>query len=355
VTTLGLLGGAAWLLVVQALVVTGCLAANDDPPRPDGSAATSAVVAFGASALFRPPDRVQEIPGSGAERRAMRVLSNGCTYSPRGIPGCGALLGAAYGTNTPPDEWEQSMGHPLGVHRTYWAADDVAEAVETARLDLQHDRMPWISFKLPHSWEQMRDGAGDGWARDLAQRLSVLDGPVWLAFHHEPEGDGDIRAWTAMQAHLAPIVREAAPNVAYSLILTGWNQLQGDREFALDAIWPADTAIDLVGFDVYETYGVEQGDNLVGKRRDFGDDYFAKFRQFAQSHGVAWAIAETGHNDRSAEDDPQWVERVYRTLTEYGGVALTYFNTTVESATSWHLSGAKEQEFAAALRTTPTL
>lgn len=353
--TLGVLSGPAGLVAVLALLVSGCFAANDDAPRPGSSAATSGVVTFRASELFDPRDRVQEVPGSAVKRRAMHVLSNGCTYSARGIPNCGALLGAAYGSNTPPDEWEQSMGHVLGVHRTYWAAGDVTAAVETARLDLLHDRVPWMSFKLPYSWEQMRDGAGDGWARDLAHRVSRLDGPVWLAFHHEPEGDGDIRAWTAMQAHLAPIVREAAPNVAYSVILTGWNQLHGDRKYALDAIWPEGTTIDLVGFDVYETYGVAPGDTRSRDRRDFGGDYFAKFRRFAESRGVAWAIAETGHNDRSAEDDPEWLQRVYRTLTEYGGVALTYFNTTVNSSTSWRLTGAKEQEFAAVLRTTPTL
>ena len=170
----------------------------------------------------------------------MRVLSNGCNYDSRGIPRCGALLGAAYGSNSSPRRWERSMGRGLGVHRTYYDGDRVDAAVSTAANDLRHNRVPWISFKLPYSWEEMRDGRGDDWTRQLARRMAKLNGPVWLAFHHEPEGDGDLRAWTQMQQRLAPIVRRIAPNVAYSIILTGWNQLYGNRAVRLDKIWPRD-------------------------------------------------------------------------------------------------------------------
>ena len=137
-------------------------------------------------------------------------------------------------------------------------------------------------------------------------RMSRLDGPVWLAFHHEPEGDGDIRDWTAMQERLAPIVRQAAPNVAFSVILTGWNQLYGDRQYALDKLWPQDTKIDLVGFDVYNKYGVERpGRATTSERTEFERGYFPKFRDFAG--GTTWpgASAETGHTDRSATVDAE--------------------------------------------------
>ena len=125
------------------------------------------------------------------------------------------------------------MGQQLGVRRTYWGATQVDSAVKIAKTDLAAGRLPWISFKLPYGWADMAAGKGDAWIRDLATKLSKLNGPVWLAFHHEPEGDGDIKQWTAMQARLAPIVRSTAPNVAYSIVLTGWHQLYGD-----DAVQP---------------------------------------------------------------------------------------------------------------------
>ena len=119
------------------------------------------------------------------------------------------------------------MGQQLGVRRTYYGATQVDKAVSVSKADLAMDRLPWISFKLPYSWAEMAAGKGDAWATDLAAKLNKLDGPVWLAFHHEPEGDGDIKQWTAMQAHLAPIVRAAAPNVAYTIVVTGYHQFYG--------------------------------------------------------------------------------------------------------------------------------
>ena len=302
-----------------------------------------------------PERRELRVPDDPAQRRDVRMLSNGCTYSKRGIPSCGALMGAAYGGNRDPSGWEDSMGHRLGVRRTYWGADEVQKAVASARVDLSRERVPWMSFKLPYSWEQMRDGAGDEWTRSLARELSRLDGPVWLALHHEPEGDGDIRAWTAMQARLAPIVREAAPNVAYSIILTGWNQLHGEREYSLDAVWPEGTSIDLLGFDVFNKYGAQKDGITFTEHTRLRRDYFPSFQVFAKQHGVAWGLAETGYTDLAAQEDPDWVARTYESLLEHDGVVLSYFNSTLNSVGSWDLTGDKERRFAAQLRSTPTL
>ena len=326
-------------------------AVTSDGPQ-SGSGASGGQVA--TTSPWVPPEPV-EVPKSTNLRREMRILSNGCNYGTRGIPRCGALLGAAYGANSSPRRWERSMGRGLGVHRTYYDGDGVDQAVSTARNDLRHNRVPWISFKLPYSWEQMRDGRGDAWTRQLAHRMSELDGPVWLAFHHEPEGDGDLRAWTEMQARLAPIVRRTAPNVAYSIILTGWNQLYGNRQFALDKIWPQKTKVDLVGFDVYDKYGVPTDRSKRVQHTDFERDYVPRFRAFARRHKVAWGLSETGQTDMSAAVNPRWVQRTYQSLSRHDGIALAYFNTTLNSVAPWRLKGAKERAFATTLHNTPTL
>ncbi len=342
---------AAAIVAVLGLMVTATVALAWpalDPGR-DRSSGTSSV-----KDLIPPQTPGVDTP-TAAERRAQRVLNNGCSYTSRGVPRCGVLLGAAYGANSDPVDWEQAMGHPLGVRRTYWDAEEVTVAVDTARRDLQLQRLPWISFKLPYSWEGMRDGLGDAWALDVARRLSQLDGPVWLAFHHEPEGDGDVSAWTAMQERLAPIVRAAAPNVAYSVILTGWNQLYGSSQYSFDSIWPDDTEIDIVGFDVYDKFGVVRGGNRTEQATDFEKHYFSKFERFAQEHDVAWAVAETGHTDHSADVRPDWVLRTYLSVLKYGGVAMAYFNSTLNSIAPWKLTSVEENEFGKALRMTPTL
>jgi hypothetical protein len=284
-------------------------------------------------------------------------LSNGCGIDARGIPGsCAAYLGSAYGSNADPTPWENTMGQQLGIRRTYYGASQVDKGVSTAKTDLAAGRVPWISFKLPYGWGDMAAGKGDAWTLDLATKLSRLNGPVWLAFHHEPEGDGDIKQWTAMQAHLAPIVRAAAPNVAYSIVLTGYNQFYGAAQYSLESLWPKNTKIDLLGVDTYNKFGVVKDGKENTKGTDMVKSYFTKLQTWTEKTHVPWGIAETGYTDKAADVDPQWVSRTYNELKSYGGVAFTYFNTNLNSVANWALTtDKKKSQFKAAMQGKPTL
>jgi hypothetical protein len=282
-----------------------------------------------------------------------------CTFSQRGIPSseCGALLGAAYNSNTDPTAWEAEMGGPLGVRRTYWSPTQVASAVNVAKTDLAAHRIPWISFKLPHTWAEMAAGKGDVWARDLATRLAQLNGPVWVAFHHEPEGDGNIADWKAMQEHLAPIVRSTAPNVAYTAILMGWYQISGDTRYSLANVWP-NTKIDIAGFDPYNWYGTLKSTGVIDtKQVDMKTTYFDPISAWAASKGLAWAVAETGYTDSAHQVDPTWIQRTLDGLEADNGIAMTYFNSSLNSDATWTwvLGPAKKAAFAATLAGTPRL
>jgi len=309
--------------------------------------------AGGSTTPYNPPyNPPPPSPGTAGK------MSNGCSISSRGLPvaSCGALLGAAYGSNTDPTAWENTMGHRLGVRRTYYGASQVDKGVSVAKADLAKDRIPWISYKLPYSWPEMAAGKGDAWTRDLAVKLSKLDGPVWLALHHEPEGDADIKQWTAMQARLAPIVRSAASNVAYSIVVTGWNQLYGQAQYSLDSLWPKNTKIDMLGVDVYNKYGAVKDGKEYTTHTDMENDYFKKFAAWANPKGIAWGVAETGFTNKAAEVDPQWVQRSYNLMKKHNGVAFTYFNTNLNSIANWALeTDTKKRVYAAALKTTPTL
>lgn len=265
------------------------------------------------------------------------TLSNGCATSARGIPSCGAFLGSAYGSNTEPSPMEEEMGSRLGIRRTFFTGAQVDSAVTKAGADLRAGRLPWISFKLPYSWAEMANGRGDAWARGLASRLAALPGPVWVAFHHEPEGDGDIQAWRRMQERLAPIVRGTAPNVAFTVIVTGWHQFYGDSDYSLDAIWPR-VKVDVAGFDIYNQYGVVKDGEMNTRGTNLRTDYFEKISVWAKAQGVAWGVAETGFTDRAAQVYPHWVAENYRALDQLGGVAFTYFNTTLNSIANWALT-----------------
>lgn len=280
------------------------------------------------------------------------------SFSSRGIPLRGQVLfGAATASpDQDPEGRESTVGGKLGIHRTYWRGDQQAKAVRRAEDDIANGRLPWISFKTPYapgtstpmSWERMVAGEGDDWAMDVAEQLGRLPGPVWVAVHHEPEGDGDEQAWKAMQQRLAPFFR-AYPNIAFTVILTGWHQFYTtNASLSMDALYPGSSHVDVVGFDPYLYYGTR----IPGPGMNTGwlelREYYARISSWASSAGgVKWAIAETGYSDLAAERDVAWLSRAYDDMREYGGIAFTYWDNTSKRGDSWRLdSAAKQAEFA---------
>lgn len=269
-------------------------------------------------------------------------------FTENGIPPNGEVyVGAATTTSYP--AFENEMGGTTGVHRTYYQSSGVSSAVNTAMADHAAGRVPWLSFKLPHSWAEMKNGAGDAWAQDLANKLGALDGPVWVAFHHEPEGDGPPADWVAIQQRLSPIFR-AKPNIAYSIILMGWNQFYGTNpDHSLNTLWPGKEHVDILGFDPYNWY--DTTNNGSGKKSYTWtelDEYYAKITTWLANTGnseVEWAIAETGYSDSAASatqnmlapngkrvstrgPGSEWLSRAYDDMRARGGIALSYFNVT---------------------------
>lgn len=281
-------------------------------------------------------------------------LTNNSTYSKIGVPSKGAYFGAAVGSNTDPSVFENEVGGKLGIRRTFYQANQVDNAVRNATTDLKNNRLPWISFKLPYSWKEMVAGKGDAWAKDLVAKLDALNGPVWVAFHHEPETEQNIADWTAMQKRLSPIVKNNSDNIAFTTILMGYHQLYGEEQYSLENTWPGDGLVDVIGFDVYN-YQDTVKNGKVRKASDM-DAYFEHFEAFAKKHNVRWGIAETGLNNAAAGNSPEWMEETYQQIVKRGGVAMTYFNTHLNSTTSWEITDRlKTRQFADVLSTSPKM
>ena len=224
-----------------------------------------------------------------------------------GIPSTGAYVGATVsGTAGDLAALEKQTGLPVAIHRTYFEASQVASAITMAKSDLAAGRLPWISFKLPYSWADMADGRGDTWATDLADKLADVGGPVWVAFHHEPEGDGPIQDWKRMQQHLAPIIHANAKNVAFTIIIMTWD-LFGDAQYRPDQLWPGDQYVDVLGLDMYNDYGTNRNGNANIPMLD-PMKYFGYFGPWAKAHHVPWALAETGYTTAAAGLEPELVE-----------------------------------------------
>lgn len=287
------------------------------------------------------------LPASSANAAS---LSNGCSVSARGIPSCGTLMGGAFKANDDPSPWERELGGNLGVRRLFYGPGQVSGAVRDAKADVAKGRLPWISFKLPHSWSAMANGKGDAWARDIATRFKGIGGPVWIAFAHEPEKDGDILVWKKMQERLGPILRKNAPNIGFSVILMGYHEFFGSSTYAMSRIWP-NTTVDMAGFDVYDHYGkngVRKHTNMVA--------YFDKISSWAKSKGIAWGLAESGISHAGLADRPSWFKDTYAQMNSRGGKAFAYFNTTLNSFQDWSLSTSlKKQKFKETFQRAPSL
>ncbi len=259
-----------------------------------------------------------------------------CVSDPMGIPNSGSTyLGAAVSGGTDTESREAELGQRLALHRTFYKADQIDRAVRNATADLAAGRLPWISFKAPHSWEQMASGAGDDWSRELADALAKVPGPVWLAVHHEPENDGNMDAWTQMQRKVAPIIHARTDNVAYSVIYSGWNTFGGDNN-TVASKWPGDQHIDILAVDAYNDFGAVRGGREGKKVLDLST-YYAKMAAWATAHGTAWAIGETGQTRKAAAQDPTWLDRTYQAMVDMGGAGLSYYDSTHNSVADWTL------------------
>jgi hypothetical protein len=184
--------------------------------------------------------------------------------------------------------------------------------------------------------------------RVLAAKLATIPGPVWVALHHEPEGDGNLPDWVAMQQRLLPILA-ADSNVRTSIILTAWDTFDsGNPAYSLNALWPGNM-VSILGMDAYNRYGdANHPDKGWTEMSHFYDD----IAPAAKKLGVDWAIAETGYTDAAAAKDPDWLTRAYDDManrTDLPGLGLCYFNSSANSVGSWPLSGVKDTKFEAIL------
>jgi hypothetical protein len=273
------------------------------------------------------------------------------TASPTSTPTLNSdapYVGASIQNNGDPTTLESGAGRTLGLHRTYWNYGNIASSIRTATADATAGRIPWLSYKLPVSWADAASGSVDAQTKALATQLATVPGEVWVAIHHEPEGDGNLSDWRAMERRLLPLLA-AAPNVRTSIILTAWDTFDSKNSaYSLDSLWPG-SMVDIAGFDASNPYGDA---NHIDKGWTETSHYYDELAPPTNKLGVDWAIAETGYTDSAAAKDPDWLTRAYHDManrTDLPGIGLSYFNSTANSIGSWTLSGVKIDRFDAIL------
>ena len=274
-----------------------------------------------------------------------------------GGPATNTLLGVG-GGNVDPSYLEGTAAGNLGIRRLYYhIPGDESAAIGKIQEDQAKGRISWLSLKLDGvTWAQCASGAMDTTVTNFNNQLAALnlqsDVPVWLCFHHEPEGDDVTSDFKLMQNRLIP--RITAPNVKCWIILTGWHEIFGSNSFT--EWWPTTVVPYGIAIDPYNWYSTGEPPKTAWDELNI---YYAATKAFADSKGVKWGIAEFGLDHDAYNDVPRdgahWIDRAYNDANALGCAGMSYFDTNLNNPanTDWRLStlAGKQASFMRALTT----
>ncbi len=236
----------------------------------------------------------------------------------------------------------------VDVDRWYGGPGDIDKAVTRAKLNQSKGIRTWLSFKLPYTWAQMASGSGDVWAKGVYAKLDALNFPVWVAFHHEPEGDGVTTDWRKMQDRLSRMVPGGITgDIKFWLIVTGWTQEFNPSDTAnqWSTLYPTGAPIYGIAYDApYLKYGYEWVNGVKSTKMDTGwteaSVYVEKLAARAKSLGVKAGIGEYGFSDEAFAKDKTWLDRFVASAKANKLEGVSYFDTQFNSKRSWYLGSA---------------
>ena len=264
-----------------------------------------------------------------------------------GDPCAGSLYYGASVEGGDPKTLESQVGTGLTLFRSYMQpSSSASKFASRAAADVAAGRIPLISTKVPGSWADVAAGKQDAWLTERVKALATVKGPVWLALHHEPRGDGDPADWVRMQQHARTVIDQHANNVALVGILNGWDFLQkGGNPGAYNH--PVGTGVDVMGFDSYNPWSPTNGEEWKSAA-----DTLAPGVAIAD-WGYPTLVGEYGVRDDAAQPDraSEWLRDAYEFGIEHDFVAMSYFNSSQNAPDgTWALDGARLEQFEANLR-----
>ncbi|MCY7396864.1 MAG: hypothetical protein LH468_12085 [Nocardioides sp.] len=242
--------------------------------------------------------------------------------------------------------WEQTLGSPLALNRSYFTPDldEAAQLVQRCRDDLANARLPHVSMKAPTTWRDIADGGGDAWLASMLRPLGEDSAPVFLTLHHEPENDAGPEGmqpadYVAMQRRVIGLATDLAPQVTIVPILQHWT-FDPVRTDIDPAAWMVAEA-SVMGLDLYNPWSPTNGNAW----RSFG----SKADEVLQWVGdTPIAIGEYGCrvDPRNPGLADEWMRDAAEYARAHNIVSMSYFNSDVNSPHgSWELGGETERVF----------
>jgi hypothetical protein len=308
-----------------------------------------------------PPRALTSAAARTVQRQlANRAIDRDATPSsklprPIAVPGDGGsfgptLVGAAMGTH-PNETWADAVtrgDHLFGnLHalRVYHGGLPRSWSQLTA---LTGRRPLIVSFKA--NPRTIVAGTDDAFFRTWFADAPRDHLDYW-SFYHEPENDipaaftaADYRAaWV----HLRALSLQAHnPQLLSTLILMGWSLQKGSGRNWLD-YYPGDAAIDVLGWDVYNSasrQGTAPGAPIPGTYTDPAS-LFANVIAVSKSHGKPWAIGEINSlliNGDKGPNRAAWLEKVGAYAKANGAAYLLLFDSN--NGSPWELLDTVSQQ-----------
>lgn len=257
--------------------------------------------------------------------------------------------GASIGGNADPvARFESTNGVSLSVRRTFWQWDSHNSPpndslYNTVRDDLAQNRLPWVSTKTP-PWNDVGAGMYDAEIDQLLTELNSYGKPIWLTFHHEPEGGGGTNSpddpsgaagWLSMQQRVRQRMNAlATTNITFVAVLMSytWDPASGRNPND----WWAPNIWDVFAVDHYR-------DNESGNM--FTSVALSNFDSWATARNIPIAFGEWGNRGTDAQAGQEM-----RDFWEWGFtnnvVAYSYFDSGLNSPNgSWELLGSQLTTF----------
>ncbi|HSS68127.1 MAG TPA: hypothetical protein VLK34_06210 [Nocardioidaceae bacterium] len=240
-----------------------------------------------------------------------------------------------YGSSSPVAKLrglEESIGEPLPCYRSFFDSGEPGALHARVSNDAVEGRLSIASIKPPGPWA---DAAGDsGWIETVLGPLGDIGVPMFLAVHHEPEGEakayGTPADFRLLQLSVMKAASTLAPTATIVPILGSWSfDTRTSRE---PAEWNVPEAT-VYGVDIYNPWSPTNGKQWI----PFGDKLALAHDQAA---GRPMLVGEYGCRSDPAQPGraASWMRDAFTDALASDVVAMAYFNSDRNSPDgTWEL------------------
>jgi hypothetical protein len=240
-----------------------------------------------------------------------------------------------YGSSSPAGSlsgFEDALGEPLPCYRSFFGSGEPGALHARVADDVRRGRLSIPSIKPPGPWAE--SAADKGWIESVLGPLGDLGAPVFLAVHHEPEGEahayGTPDDYRLLQLSVIHTAATLAPTVTIVPILGSWSfDSRTNRD---PAEWNVAQAT-AYGVDIYNPWSPANGKRWIP---------LAEKLDLAHEQAAGRPIVVGEYGCRSDPNTPGraagWMRDAFTAALASDVVAMAYFNSAQNSPDgTWEL------------------